>query len=190
MRYIKTTALFLILSSFSLAAQAGIATWDFSWERSTRSNTYTGIGMFSYAGSPGDFVTHGRSRKFGDLNDELVAFSFEGFVNDISIGATHALPKLFAFSPDDELIVALKAKDSGSGIGIRCVLNRCSLREDGDRIRRSGGKVHVTQRDHRGGSTTSLPEPGLFGLTMLGIFLGLWYRRHSQQTVAAVRSRR
>ena len=81
MQFIKATALVLILAGFSMAAKADLVTWDFMWERTARSNNYKGIGMFSYEGSPSNFVTHGSSRLLGYLNDELVAFSFDGFVN-------------------------------------------------------------------------------------------------------------
>jgi len=186
MKSIKHTAIVLVLAGFSMAAEASLVTWDFSWERTSRSNTYTGIGMFSYGGSTGDFVTQGGSWLLGDLNDELTAFSFEGFVNNVSIGTTNVLPSLFSFSPGHEFILGLK-NISGQGVGVACLLNRCSLYEDGDRIRRSNGRVQLTQRDHGGGGgpTTSLPEPGLFGLTMIGMLFSLWTRRRGQQAAAS-----
>ncbi len=178
LQYLKTPALFLLLACFSLAAEASLITWDFTWERSNRSNLYSGVGMFSYDSSAGARVTHGGSW-FGDLDDELTAFSFEGFVNGVSLGATNALPQLFGFSADRALIFSLSSNKFrlSQGAGVGCLLNYCSLFEDGSRVRGSTGSLSLTQRD--AGAPTGLPEPGLFGLTMAGMLLGIWLRRRS-----------
>ncbi len=178
MQRIKFTALILILAGFSMVAEASLSTWDFRWERSTGSNTYSGNGMFSFGGAAGNLVTHGGSMLTGNLNDELLAFSFEGLVNNVSIGSTNELPSLFSFSPDGEFILALSANTSGQGAGVGCFLNLCALFNDGDRIRKSGGSITLTQRGHdESGSPTGLSEPGLFGLTIIGLLLSLWFRR-------------
>lgn len=181
MRHIKATALLLVLATFSMAAQASLVTWDFSWERTARSNVYNGIGMFSYESSAGNHVTHGGTW-WNDLDDELTAFSFEGFVNGASIGVTNALPGYFDFSADLGVIWALSANRSGNsdGAGVGCLLNLCSLYDDGDRISRSLGHLTASLRDH----PTALAAPGLLGLTMAGMWLGLWRRRRTDDAIA------
>ncbi len=168
MQHIKASALVFLLALFATGAQASLVTWDFAWERTARSNTYGGIGMFSYDSSAGNHVTHGGSR-FGDLDDELTAFSFEGFVNSESIGVTNALPALFDFSANIPVVWAMAANKFrySLGAGVGCILNTCSLYEDGDRARKSAGMLTLTRRDN----STTLAEPGTLILTSLGMLL-------------------
>jgi len=182
MRPIKATLLFLVLATFSMTAQASLVTWDFSWERTARATVYSGIGMFSYESSAGNHVTHG-STWWNDPADELTAFSFEGFRNGVSVGATNALPDYFDFSADLGIIWALSANQSWSsnGAGVGCLVNLCSLYVDGRWIRKSLGHLTVSLRDH---APTSLTSPGLLGLTMVGLWFGLWRRRRDDAGVA------
>ncbi len=175
MRHLKATLLLLVLATFSMAAQASLVTWDFSWERSTGSTVYSGIGMFSYESSAGNHVTNGGTW-WNDLDDELTAFSFEGFRNGVSVGATNALPGYFDFSANYGIIWALSANRSGDGAGVGCLVNFCSLYVDGQRVRRSLGHLTASLRDHAPTSLTS-PGLGLLGLTMVGMWFGLWRRR-------------
>jgi len=185
---IKTLALSFLLAMFSMAAQASLVTWDFSWERTHRSDVYSGIGQFSYDSSAGNHVTHGGGWIFGDLDDELTAFSFEGFVNGASTGVTNTLPDLFDFSAGLEVIWALSANSFfySEGAGISCLVNLCALFEDGDWIRRSTGLLTLTRRTDDegggGGGSTGLTEPGTLGLAGLGILLGGLVNRRRKKT--------
>jgi|GEM_PF-3824904 len=173
---IKVLPLFLFLVMFSMASEASLVTWDFSWQRSHRSDVYSGVGQFSYDSSAGNHVTHGGGWIFGDLDDELTAFSFEGFINGMSIGITNDLPDLFDFSADLEVIWAVSANKFffSEGAGIGCLVNLCALFEDGGRIRHSTGLLTLARRadEGEGGGSTGLTEPGTLGLTGLGMLLG------------------
>jgi len=173
MKTVNKIALALVLATFSIAAQASLVTWDFTWERTHRSDVYSGVGMFSYDSSAGNHVTHG-GWAFEDLDDELTAFSFEGFVNSASIGVTNALPDLFDFSADIGMVWLLAANRFfySDSAGLGCIANFCTLYDDGDKIRRSTGILNLTRR-----TTANLVEPELFGLTMAGMLLAVWMRR-------------
>lgn len=130
--------------------------------------------MFSYDSSAGSHVTHGTYGPVIDLDDELTAFSFEGFVNNESVGSTNTLPELFVFSADSEILRTLFAYASfGTGSGIGCHFNSCSLFAEGQWVLPSTERITLAQRDGQ----TSLSEPGVFGLTMTGMLLSVWHRR-------------
>ena len=175
MKTAKKIAILLVLVTFATAAQASLVTWDFTWERTHRSNVYSGVGMFSYDSSAGNHVTHG-GWVFEDLDDELTAFSFEGFVNSASIGVTNALPELFDFSADIGVVWLLAANRFfySDDAGLGCIANFCTLYDDGDRVRRSTGILNLTRRGTS--VTANLVEPELFGLTMGGMLLAIWLR--------------
>jgi len=155
--------------------------WDFSWERTAKSAVYSGVGMFSYDSSADNRVTHGGSW-LGDMDDELTAFNFEGFVDNVSIGAINSLPDYFDFSSDHEIIWALSANNFffSEGAGVGCLVNLCALSDDGNMLGGSIGALTVTRHGAAitgGTGPTGLAEPGLFGLTMAGMLLGAWRRR-------------
>jgi len=176
MKFFKTTALSLVLATFSMAAQAFPVTWDFSWEKTYGADIFAGVGMFSYDSSAGDRVTQGGF--FRTLPSELTEFSFEGFVNRNSIGGTDVLPEYFNFSPDPGIIWGLSANGIffGQGTGVGCLFNYCGLIDDGDVNWQSVDYVTVEQRigptTRGGGGPTGLAEPGTLGLAGLGMLLG------------------
>jgi len=200
MKVVRVITGVLLAGILALPAQASLINWDFSWEnehtsrRTSTVTTYMGIGSFSYDDSAavGNEVTHGERPGFWifpakDVADELVSFSFEGFINGESTGQTKDLPSYFSFSPEPEAFIwSMSANKGGDGSGIGCALSFCTLYLDGDRDRRSTGIVSLETAvqfslfSNIGGPglITGLTEPGTFGLMGLGLlFGGLFGRR-------------
>ena len=200
MKVVRAITGVLLAGIFALPAQASLISWDFSWEnehtsrRTSAVTTYMGVGSFSYDDSAAaeNEVTHGERPGFWifpakDVADELVSFSFEGFVNGGSAGQTNDLPSYFSFSPKPEAFIwSMSANKDGDGSGIGCALSFCTLFLDGDGDRRSTGivslettvRLSLTSGIGGAGLITGLTEPGTLGLMGLGLlFGGLFGRR-------------
>lgn len=179
-KVLRTLAVCLLIGTIAAPAQAALVGWDFSWEKERRGTTYVGEGMFWYD-------TSGIDSEGKIDGGDIVRFMFEGFVNGVSKGISHALPSVLDFSPEVEFLGktypvmwSLKANsgEGASGSGAECgwfIATFCTLYEDGDKYRKSTGTLTITPKDD--GGTVGLAEPGTLGLVGLGIFFAGMIRR-------------